>query len=448
MMDRDKNKVWCFILPLFFIPLLLYAQDGFGFGETGDFGFGSDGLGFQSPSGFAVKIGGDVSAKLTGFFNDFGSVEQIKSMEPGDIFSGSLNFEASGASAGGIIKLDLSPVFDGSSPVGINEAFVRAFFGPVTVEGGLRKLSWGKADSFGPLDVINPLDYSDLTKLSDPQSVKIARPMIRAAWSLGSFSKLEGVFVPWFEGHKFAKSGRWAPNQVKDLETAGIDIDDYYPKTYTLEYAQAGLRFTTSISSIDSGIQYYYGRLPRPAVNLRLTPYPEPSVNFNNYHQLGLDAAMVIAGFNIRAEAGVNVTGDLDGTDGTTENPHPVWSLGFDRDLFLGVNLNLQGTGRITLFHGEIGDSPLVDCQAGSDLTSTRITGIISRKFLRDELELKVSCLWGIEDKDFFVMPAITWSRNDVTAEIAAGFFAGDKMGELGQYRDNSFIRLGLSYSF
>jgi hypothetical protein len=42
----------------------------------------------------------------------------------------------------------------------------------------------------------------------------------------------------------------------------------------------------------------------------------------------------------------------------------------------------------------------------------------------------------------------VIWSKNDVTAELSAGFFAGDKDGELGQYRDNSFIKAALGYSF
>ena len=424
-------------LILLLAPIILYAQDGFGFDEF-DFGF----------SGASVSIGGEASAELKGFFDDFGSTDRIKNIKPGDIFSGNLTFGASGSAAEGLVSLNLFPVFDGSSPVQIDEAFVRAFFGPFTVTGGLRKLSWGKADSFGPLDVINPIDFSDLSNISDPQGVKISRPLIHADWAFGSFSKLEAVFVPWFQGDTFATSGRWTPSQVKALLETGINVDDYYPETDTLEYAQAGLRFTTSLGASDLGFQYYYGRLPRPAVTLRLSPTPEPLVNYNNYHQIGVDFAQVIAGFNLRAEAGANITSDLDGDDGTVENPAIVWSLGFDRDLFLGLNLNLQGTGRVRLFHNRIGSSIFQDCEAGSDLTSTRITGIISRKFLRDELELKLTGLWGIEDKDFLLMPAIGWSRNDVSVELSAGFFGGDEKGELGQYRDNAFARLSLSYSF
>ena len=460
-MKSISSKV--LILTLIAMPFInVAAQEGFGFDDSE--------FGFSSGSSFSVNISGEISAGVTGFFDDFSSAEKIGNIKPGDIFSGSLNFDASGSAAQGIINLNLIPVFDGTSPVEIDEAFVRAFFGPVTVEGGLRKLSWGKADSFGPLDVINPLDYTDLTRLSDPQSIKIARPMIHGIWSLGAFSRLEAVFVPTFQGHQFDMTGRWRPSQIGTLinELEPImpylpisGIEELYPDTSTLNYSQAGLRFTTTLGSYDFGFQYYFGRFNRPAVIFELVsvelPLPVPlpisvplpdRIVYNSFHQIGLDFASVIAGFNLRAEAGVMITSDLDGKDGTVENPSLVWSLGFDRDLLWGINLNLQGSGSFRLFYDRIGDNLLADIEAGSYPSSTRITGVLSRTFLRDELELKVSGLWGIEDKDFLIMPAIVWSRNDVSTEFSTGFFGGDKKGELGQYRDNGFARLILSYKF
>ena len=482
---------------ILFVPLMLYAQEDFGFGDSDSFGFPGG-----ASSGFSVNIGGEVNSELTFFYDDCGSPEKIKNAHLGDIFSGSLNFSAGSSAAEAVINLNLSPVFDGS-PITIDEAFGRAFFGPVTIEGGLRKLTWGKADSFGHLDVINPLDYTDLTQLSDPKSVKIARPMIHGTVSLGSFTKMEAVFIPWFQGHTFAASGRWAPRQISDMKTnlgsiaeqtltetgqgilisglppmiisalmvdleenrrtleSSIDNLAVYPEADTFKYAQAGMRFTTSLGSSDLGFQYYFGRFPRPKVS-GINPFdffnmatgdfhPEalmPDIDYNYYHQIAADFARVVAGFNLRAEAGVNLTKDLDGTDPAVENPAFVWSLGFDRDLFAGINLNLQGNGKIRLFYSKISDDFPLDCEAGTDASSTRITGILSRKFLRDELELKLSGLWGIEDKDFLLMPSIGWTRNDVSAKISAGFFGGDKNGELGQYKDNGFLKLTLGYTF
>ena len=511
MKTRNALFAALFVFLLLFFPLALNAQEDFGFGDQ-DFGFGESdsGAGFFSPPRFSVSLGGEVRAELKLFYDDLSSGETFKNIQLGDIFSGSLSFDAAGSMAEGYVKLNLVPVFDaplrsrGSSPVALDEAFVRAFFGPVTITGGLKKLTWGKADSFGPLDLVNPLDYSDLSKISDPQSVKLARPMIHASWSMGSFSKLEAVFVPWFQGHKFATSGRWVPGQIDDLRavlevtlgqaaiiaqgmitdpsdptdaglvllnkilTFGNSLESsildgsIFPSTDTLKYAQAGTRFTTTLGSSDLGFQYYFGRFPRPVVSglnpmlfISSLPTPNPNfdalvpdINYNYYHHIGVDYAQVIFGFNVRAEAGANITADLDGTDGTIENPALLWSLGFDRDLFWNINLNLQGNGRIRLFQNQISDNPLVDCEAGTKASSTRITGILSRKFLRDELEIKISALWGIEDKDFFIAPALSWARNDVKTELSAGFFGGDKKGELGQYKDNSFLRIALSYKF
>jgi hypothetical protein len=425
-----------------FVCVHVMAQE-FGFGDVGDSGGGGFGGGAQ-----AVKISGDVSAEFMGYFSEMDSADKIQAVRLGDIFSGSLNFSASASAADAVINLKLKPVFESSeSPFSIDEAFVRAYFGPVNLEAGWRKLTWGKADSVGPLDVINPLDYSDLSAMSDPQSIKIARPLLHASWNMGTFSKLEAVFVPWFKGHTFAMTGKWTPAQIKTLLSIlnpGVPLiyDDY---DSTLRAAQAGLRFTTTVGSGDLGIQCYFGRLPRPA--FKISTLVGIDLDYNFYRQIGVDYARVLAGFNVRGEAGINLTGDLAGTDSGIYNPALVWSLGFDRDLIGGVNLNLQGSETIRLFHDKVSTQPF-DMEAGTDMTSTRITAVLSKKFLRDELELKTTALWGIEDADCYIIPAVVWSRNDVTAELSAGLFAGDKGGELGQYRDNSFIKAALTYSF
>ncbi|MDR1908745.1 MAG: hypothetical protein LBQ35_02395, partial [Spirochaetaceae bacterium] len=165
---------------------LIAAQD-FGFGPAeGDYGVSAP----------AVTVGGEVSAELQVFTGDLGSGSKIGGIEPGNIFSGALNFSAAAANAAGVINLKLKPDFETpENMLSLDEAYVSAFFGAFSLEAGLRKLTWGKADSFGPLDVINPLDYSDLSAMSDPQGIKLARPLLHGSLALGAFTKLEGVFV-------------------------------------------------------------------------------------------------------------------------------------------------------------------------------------------------------------------------------------------------------------
>jgi len=504
---RDKLKIF-FVFLFVVICGNIYAQD-FGFGDVDDEG--------SSDKSFSVSIGGEVSATLLGYIDDLS--EGASNADLGDIFSGKLNFSAGTSFADGVINLKIQAT---DQPIIVDEAYVRAYFGSFEIEGGLRKLTWGKADSFGPLDVINPLDYSELTDLSDIMNLKIARPLIHASYRIGSFSKIEGVFVPIFQPLRYAEAGRWEPAQIKMLKnlpnqikeqfqaqvqeqlkpltplppilsgmgipytlptptlTAPTDFDT--PDISTLAYAQAGLRFTTTIGPADIGLQYYYGRLTRPAVSSTITtnityitlpPSVPPQIPsqlptaidtkidlnyaYNPYHLIGIDWAQVLFGFNVRAELAANITEDLNGDDPSVYNPTLQWSFGFDRDLFLGINLNFQCNETIKLMYDKIGNKTLdngtsttmtIDTEEGTDLTSTQIIAAISKKFFRDQLELRFAAIWEIEAKDYLLMPAIIWTRDTVSVELSGGIFGGDTDGQFGQYYKNNFVKMVLTYSF
>ena len=461
------------------------AQDfGFGFADDDDI---VNSAGVNKP--LAVSIGGEVSASMVGYLHDFS--EGLEHTELGDIFSGKLNFSAGTSLAEGVINLNLNPSFlPDSSPVSIDEAYVRAYIGSFDITAGLRKLAWGKADSFGPLDVINPLDYSQVfTEMADStslMSVKIARPLVHASFRFGDFSKVEGVFVPWFEPHRIPQSGKWAVSQMEMLKNTSITMPAPMPiqipvtinltekPATTLNYAQVGFRFTTTVGSSDIGAQYYYGRLPQPSIKVSNVNYNyDPALSlqipssvdvdtlyiYNAYHQIGFDYAQVLYGFNIRAELAFNITEDLSGDDGSVYNPFIGWSLGFDRDIALGVNLNLQLNENLRLMNNKIGSGDMssvfmsgniddFDIEGGSKLTATRLTATASKKFMRDQLELRAALAWGLEDKDFAFFPALIWTKDVLRVALSGGFFAGDSEGQLGQYKDNRFLKIALTYMF
>jgi hypothetical protein len=436
-----------------YAPVPLAAQDfGFGFGLEGEEGAGDLSGGGGTP--LAVSVGGEVSASLVGYVDDF--ADSADKARLGDLFSGKLDFSAETSRASGVIKLKLQPVPPESpaSPVAIDEAYVRAYFGRLDIEGGLRKLTWGKADSFGPLDVINPLDNTDMTDMSDLMNLKIARPLIHASFRIGSFSKLEGVFVPSFEPIRLASEGRWVPAQMAQLDqlaAAGVPVNR--PDLTTIEYAQAGARFTTTIGPADIGVQYYYGRFTKPAVTMTLAPpSPLPSAvdfAYNPYHQIGADWAQVLFGLNVRAELAANITGDWDGDDGAVYNPHLAWSFGFDRDLLWGINLNIQANETVTLLHNKIADNSLgIDIEADTDPTATQIIAALTKTFFRDELEARVAVIWEPEAGDFLLTPSLVWTKDAVSIELSGGIFGGDKEGQFGQYRDNGFVKTVLTYAF
>jgi hypothetical protein len=466
-MEMDLAVFTVGVLILAFSALSpLSAQDfGFGFGFDDEAGAdATGGSGGNMPNGnmpsgipLAVSIGGEVSASLAGYVHDF--ADGADAVKLGDLFSGKLNFTAESSRADAVLNLKLRPQADSpvAALIAIDEAYVRAYFGGFDIEGGLRKLTWGKADALGPLDVINPLDYADLSVMSqavsDPMVLKIARPLIHASYRIGSFSKIEGVFVPAFEPAHFAdKESRWYPAQMAALPPLPVTMPDTAALT-TIEYAQAGARFTTTVGPADIGLQYYYGRMTRPAVTMTFAPSLPPTPTgitfaYNPYHQIGVDWAQVLFGFNIRAEAAANITEDLAGDDGAVYNPSLAWSFGFDRVLFWGISANLQVNESITLLRGKINSDPLVDMQADTDATSTQIIASLSKTFFRDELEARVSVFWEAEAGDFLVMPSLVWTKDAVSVELSGGIFGGDKAGQFGQYRDNGFVKAALAYMF
>lgn len=431
-----------------------FADDSFGFDDDLSPAKSED-----SASPLAVTLSGELSASALGFIDELSGTESRRHASLGDAFSGAVNLTVKGTRADGFLNFDVNQGDRGVSPFGIDEAYVRAFFGKLDVEAGLRKLTWGRADSQGPLDVINPQDQSDLT-VTDELERKIARPLVRLSYSLGGASRVEGVFMPSFEGDGFSETGRWAPSQLRALEGTLSALAFAYavpptgdtiirPDTSAISWSQGGVRFSTTAGSVDLGAQYFYGYSKRPAYVFTLVPGTSISVEarYNPYHQIGFDCASVVAGLNVRAELGANVTEDLSGDDPATQNPSAVWSVGFDRALGSLVTVNLQYAGSYRFMDDKVGSKPF-DSESSTRAMKSKITAIASRKFLRDALELKATAIVGVEDADWYLIPAAVWTKDDLELELKAGFFGGSVDGELGQFRDNDYVSCSITLMF
>jgi hypothetical protein len=523
-MNLVSNKaacVCCGALITLMGPFALGAQD-FWFYESGD----SPGPEI-SIGKLGVKTSGEISGELLVFPDELR--DNAGSVDWGSLASAKLNFDVSSPNAEAALHFNLSPRTIQSlaassdpfwTPPLIDELYLRAFLGPLTLDTGLRKRAWGRADVQGPMDVTNPLDYTDLTNVEDTMGRKIARPMIHASLPLGGVSKLEGVFIPSFQGHRYSldQGDRWYPSAITSGRrddmidglltairgrlpvpynqppyssgiaqqmNAGLSskVTDLgpgdVPKTQGLEYAQGGLRFTTTLGPADIGAQYYSGFLFRPSFSvggagdlletvsnnsalIAATPSAGletalgdmlgkaglgPLIKYNRYHQIGMDYTQVIFDFSFRLELAANITEDIKGEDGSVYNPSLAWSAGFDRDLF-GFTFFVEADESIRLLDDKINDNPALDTEAGTPLTATALSSRISRSFFQDKLTLQFGLLWNIEAGDVYLMPSLSYTMGDLEAVLSGGIFTGQDGGELSQYRNNGYIKTGLKYSF
>ncbi len=530
MKKHIKNFVFLSIISIlifFGAPALGAQAFGFGNGEEGPDGSaigasGATGAGAAAGAASAFSgpsLGGEVSFGFLGF---------PEALLDGDFTNSTvlpaaaLNLDATGSKADAHIAIKLDKDLLVNSPEYIlDEVWLQMYTGQTIIQGGLMRLTWGRADSLSVLDILNPKNLSDLT-LRDEQERKIPIPMLRINQGLGSRLSAEFVYLPWFEGNRIATSGPWVSPQMKtgldtltstlatslynnykastwaavytaayaqtmtatagdeatanttaiaaaDAQIASLETSlrsqasqdaaealanpFYKPQTKAFNYSQAGLRLSGRLSGLDLGLQYFYGRLVQPALDMNPASITAAGgkipIYYNPYHQIGADLAFVLAGFNLRLEGGINLTEDSAGTDPLVYNRHIVWSAGFDRDLFAGINLNFQSSGKVRLQHDKIDKTATsLDIESSSNLTSTQLAALLSRSFLQDRLKVELLGLLSAENLDYMIEPGLVLSIGDAEVALRGRYFGGDSGGEFGQFNDKSYISLSSKYTF
>lgn len=432
----------------------LYAQ-----AAADDFGFDSEA---ESGSAFSIDIGGKLSLGGSFYFNDF---KTFKDVQPGSLIEGKLHVHATAPMTEAYfgVKLNgktLAPllgteqnVFPKSSQIAswIDEAYLKMLFGSVVITGGIQKMNWGRAEDLSVLDIVNPRDKTDLTLMYAPQEMKIARPLISATVYLPHDLKLEGVYLPVFEGNRIVtgKTDRWYSRQFDRIwgNSAGT-VSFNPPVTDTLAYSQGGGRLTAAVGGKhDFGIQYFYGRLPELAFEtLTLTPTTFAGL-YNPYHHIGIDYGVGLGPVSLSAEFAANITSDLSGNNPSIYNPSLAWNIGAVYSAPLGFTVSLTATENIRLHHNR-SVAQINDVEYGKKATDTKLAFSVSQTLLRNSLEWKLGAIVGLEDADFCIMPGIHWQLATLLIDCNAGIFGGKKTGSFGQFYRNSFIRLTLAYEF
>ena len=409
--------------------------------QEGGFGFGTEADKAPVP---ALSLAGTVGVGATVFVGELAAPGGV---DLGSLASASLNLTASGSLASAFLGLRLSRNRLETDPGSvIDAARVGLYLGSFSLESGLLKLAWGRADSGGQLDVLNPIDLSDRS-IPNYLDRKLAVPMIRAQWSMGQHSNLDAVFEPGFRGNNLALSGKWESAAMKSLIDGGHSVTEADVATAlepgpALDHSQTGVRFTTSIGGFDLGAQYFYGYLPDPVIH-----YPSlgtPTVTYARRHLAGLDFAAVLAGFSLRGEGAVNLTSDLAGTDPAVPNPSLAFLLGFSRGLSADFSLDVQYTGSLRLGGASLSD----DVEYGKLPFYSTATGTISRTLLKGALALSFAASWGVEDGGLLFSPSAVLNFGDGEMGLYGGFFGGSPASELGQYAAASYVRAGISYKF
>lgn len=392
----------------------------------------------------------------------------------------------------------------------VNEAWFR-YHGPGwSLQAGLIKPVWGRADALRVLDVLTPMDRRRFV-LEPILEQKIAQPLLLVTVTPADFWKLELAWSPWLEGDRIPTVGPWVPRQMRQLletteaqfyqqfltaaqaqayaaayaqamqatngnhpasnlaaqaavaaQAQTLQIQAWsqtrnalqnflaWPERLRWENGQAGVRLSGSAGPVDLGLQYWYGfhRLPSfdPSPAAIAANGNRLALSFDRVHHAGLDLAFTLAGVAVRAEGAWLGTPDVAGDDPRIRNPSVAWNLGLDRDLG-GPRAFLELRQSVTLFHDRIVD-PL-DVQADSRWAETIGLVRLQQDLFQDTFSWELTVLYGFEDVNAAFLPKLVWKPGDLTLELSGfGATGKDDRGLFSQFYENRLVRLTAGYRF
>ena len=323
----------------------------------------------------------------------------------------------------------------------INQAWVMLFYDSFQLKAGYFKTVWGTGDQSHVVDPLNPFDYFDFVN-NDYIDRKLSEFMLKVNVPLGLRGLLELVYVPAFTPDSYPLTGKWMPvhlETISSLLQGTPPAAIYRPDTRTLGDGQYAARLSGNIGVIDIAGTYYYGfvRSPNVVVSGGIPP-TEIYLTYDRLHLFGLDAAAVLAGFNLRGEAAYYMGEDFYGEDVNRENNHSIqYVAGFDLNLPVSsLNINIQTIG--AYFFNE-------SAEPTQNIVSAAVRDMWNNQRIRPE----VSASYGVEYKDWMIRPNIAFTLiDDVELNIEFAIFLGAEGGRFGQFEENDYIEIRFLYIF
>jgi hypothetical protein len=448
----------------FLLAVPVAAQDGGG-GGTGSF-FDEETGGGAAPT---TSVGGEVELELRAF-PDFDDVDAFTDSPVTAVPRVATEFTYEGASSTVVADLEYSPRLPMESfEELIDEAYIQLFYDNLDLQAGYLKTTWGTGDGVHVVDVLNPVDFTDFIN-PDYADRKIAEKMVKLNIYTGPNGLLELAYLPVLSQDRYPLEGRWVPYRVTALEeqlidrlaplgaadlAASIAADaEAAPTPHTLADGQYALRYSTSLGGVDIGGIYYHGFIREPVIDIPQADPDAYSIDFTRLNLFGLEFATVVSGFNLRAEAAYNLTGDTDGDDPLVHNNSIAYMAGFDRDLPVSnINVNIQGRGEYLLANDEVSDNGAadVDFDPGENehyWTNTLIA-TVEDSYRNQTINPSVDLLLTAETQDFVARPGVELVlADDATVTVRGSIFEGDEDTEFGQFDGNDHLEVRFEYAF
>lgn len=328
-------------------------------------------------------------------------------------------------------------VLDGQSGFFLNEAFLEYIQDSWDIRIGRQIIIWGKADGIQITDIVSPQDYTEFFA-QDYDDLRMPVEAVKLRL-LPDIFDLELIWIPFFKASIYPTGDNpWVPeSDIPDTYSyAGTDLPDN-----ELSNGEIGGRISFYLPKIDFSLSSLYTWDDTPFVHLNVS---DSTYEYEHHRLLfiGADCSFPLDDFVFRGEAAFYFDKYFE-PDEISEEPFKknVINALVGVDWYPGNNWSIiaQLNERLILdYEGSIADDKL----------TTLITLNVSKKLLREILELSNMLYLGLNDLDLFDQLSIDYALTDeLHFMVGADIFAGEE-GFFGQYRENTSAWIKAKYSF
>lgn len=311
---------------------------------------------------------------------------------------------------------------------------------------GRQIIVWGKADGLAITDIVSPLDYTEFLA-RDFDDIRL--PVDALRWRrLFNNANFELLWLPIFRPAILPLPGTpWALKQ-KQPEDVNVQFDDPIEPKLSIENSEIGGKLSFYLRGIDFAVSSFYTWDDYPTLHRTVSSIGDTTlVHYHpEHHRLGYFGAefsMPWRDFVLRGETAFYKDRYFEPEDLSSEilfrQNTLNWMLGLDWTPGNNWMLTTQFADNFILSYNK----------AIKDDKHMMLTTVhISKRFLRQTLELSTMGYYGINDGDYFNRTSVDYALTDELHLLGGvDLFFGDE-GMMGQYNDNDEVWIKAKYSF